>query len=137
MVCSRVISNCIGIALAGFLTITLAQAQESTPGGAKRTVLEQKDLSVPGYEGVLVRTELVPGAHEPMHTHPGDYFAYVLEGTITFLREGQEPMKRKAGEVFFVPKGIVHGASNEGTTTAKLLVTFIVEKGKPLTTPVK
>jgi quercetin dioxygenase-like cupin family protein len=131
-----VIRIALGIALAGFLTITLAQAQ-STPGGADRTVLEQKDLSVPGYEGVLVRTELVPGAHEPMHTHPGDYFAYVLEGTITFLREGQEPMKRKAGEVFFVPKGIVHGATNDGKTTAKLLVTFIVEKGKPLTTPVK
>jgi len=136
MVCSRVIRIASGIALAGFLTITLAQAQQATPG-AERTVLEQKDLSVPGYEGVLVRTELVPGAHEPMHTHPGDYFAYVLEGTITFLREGQEPTKRKAGEVFFVPKGIVHGASNDGTTTVKLLVTFIVEKGKPLTTPVK
>ena len=27
--------------------------------------------------------------------------------------------------------------SNEGKTTVKLLVTFIVEKGKPLTTPVK
>jgi quercetin dioxygenase-like cupin family protein len=136
MVCSRVIRVVSGIALAGFLTIASAQAQEST-AGAKRTVLEQKDLSVPGYEGVLVRTELVPGAREPMHTHPGDYFAYVLEGTITFLREGQEPAKKKAGEVFFVPAGIVHGASNEGTVTAKLLVTFIVEKGKPLTTPVK
>ena len=72
-----------------------------------------------------------------MHTHPGDYFAYVLEGTVTLLREGQEPMKRKAGDVFFVPAGMVHGASNEGKTTVKLLVTFIVEKGKPLTTPVK
>jgi quercetin dioxygenase-like cupin family protein len=122
--------------LAGILTITLAHAQESTPG-AKRTVLEQKDLSVPGYEGVLVRTELVPGAHEPLHTHPGDYFAYVLEGTVTLTLEGHEALKKKAGEVFFVPAGVVHGASNDGTTPVKLLVTFIVEKGKPLTTPVK
>ena len=109
MIRSRRFELQLGIVLAGFLTMTLAQAQESTPG-AKRTVLEQKDLSVPGYEGVLVRTELVPGAHEPMHTHPGDCFAYVLEGTITLTREGQETVKVKAGEVFFVPKGMAHGA---------------------------
>jgi hypothetical protein len=32
---------------------------------------------------------------------------------------------------------MVHAASNEGTTTVKLLVTFFVEKGKPLTSPVQ
>ncbi len=136
MIRSRGIRVAMGVVLAGLLTITLAQAQEAAPG-AKRTVLQQKDLSVPGYEGVMVRTELAPGAVEPMHTHPGDIFVYVLEGTITLTREGQETIKRKAGEVYFVPAGLVHGGSNDGTTTAKLLVTFFVQKGKPLTTPVK
>ncbi len=103
----------------------------------RRTVLEKQDLSVPGYEGVLVRTELAPGAREPKHTHPGDFLAYVLEGTITLYQEGQPTIQRSAGEVFFVPAGRVHGAANEGTTPVKLVVNFIVEKGKPLTTPVK
>jgi len=136
----QVVSAVMFVGFMSFFFASTASAQQSaqqTTAGAKRTVLEQKDLSVTGYEGVLVRTELAPGATEPMHTHPGDFFAYVLEGTITLTREGQETVKRKAGEVFFVPAGIVHGASNEGTTTAKLLVTFFVEKGKPLTTPVK
>jgi quercetin dioxygenase-like cupin family protein len=136
MIRSRGIRVAVGAVLAVLLTIPLAYAQEDAPG-AKRTVLEQKDLSVPGYEGVLVRTELAPGAVEPMHTHPGDMFVYVLEGTVTLNREGQETVKRKAGEVYFVPAGLVHGGSNDGTTTAKLLVTFLVQKGKPLITPAK
>jgi quercetin dioxygenase-like cupin family protein len=135
---SRVIQIVSVVVFCCFLMLlcTGAYAQQSKPG-AKRTVLEQRDLSVPGYEGVLVRTELVSGAHEPPHTHPGDFFGYVLEGAITLTRQGQETVKLKAGDVFFVPKGTVHEASNEGKTTAKLLATFIVEKGKPLITPVK
>jgi quercetin dioxygenase-like cupin family protein len=39
--------------------------------------------------------------------------------------------------VFSVPAGRVHSAANEGTTPMKLLVSFIVEKGKPLTSPVQ
>jgi len=100
-------------------------------------VIEKHDLSVPGYEGVFVQTELAPGARERKHTHPGDFFAYVLEGTITLYKEGQPTIQRSAGEVFFVPAGKVHSAANEGTTPIKLLVSFFVEKGKPLASPVK
>jgi quercetin dioxygenase-like cupin family protein len=123
----------------GFVTLLAicdASAQQATPG-AKRTVLDRHDLSVPGREGVLVQTELEPGAKEPKHTHPGDFFAYVLEGNITLFQEGEPTLQKKAGESFFVPAGRVHAASNEGTTKVKLLVAFFVEKGKPLTTPVK
>jgi quercetin dioxygenase-like cupin family protein len=135
---SRVIVVAI-VLLAGFLSkagTSMAYAQQSAPG-AKRTVLERYDLSVPGHEGVLVQTVLDPGAKEPKHTHPGDFFAYVLEGTITLFREGQPNAHMNPGEVFFVPAGKVHAASNEGTVPVKLLVTFFVEKGKPLTTPVQ
>jgi quercetin dioxygenase-like cupin family protein len=114
----------------------MAYAQQSAPA-AKRTVLDKHDLSVPGREGVLVQTELEPGAREPKHTHPGDLFAYVQEGTITLYQEGQPTLHLNAGGVFFVPAGMVHAAANEGTTNVKLLVTFFVEKGKPLTTPVQ
>jgi quercetin dioxygenase-like cupin family protein len=139
---SRTTTILSAYALAGFLWLSATffapsgYAQQATPG-ATRTVLEKHDLSVAGREGVLVRTELAPGAHEPMHTHPGDFFAYVLEGTVTLKQQGQPDVQRTAGEVFFVPEGKIHGAANEGTTPVKLLVTFFVEKGKPLTTPVQ
>ncbi len=113
--------------------MTNAQPQQ----GVIRTVLERHDLSVPGREGVMAQTELPAGAHEPKHTHPGDLFVYVQEGTITLFREGQAAEQVKQGEVFFVSAGSVHAASNEGASPVKLLVTFFVEKGKPLTIPVE
>jgi quercetin dioxygenase-like cupin family protein len=96
------------------------------------------DLSgIPGHEGVMVVTELAPGAKEPRHTHPGDLFAYVLEGTITVSMEGKPTATVKQGEIFVVPAGTVHSGENTGKTPVKVLVTFVVEKGKPLTTPVQ
>lgn len=126
----------VSAGLLALCSTSMAYSQQAPPG-AKRTVLDKQDLSVPGREGVLVRTELPPGAQEPRHTHPGDFFAYVLEGTITLKQDGQPTVQKKAGEFFFVPAGRVHAGSNEGSTPVKLLVTFFVEKGKPLTSPVK
>jgi quercetin dioxygenase-like cupin family protein len=110
---------------------------QQSPLNASRKILDRHDLSVPGREGVLVQTQLDPGAREPSHTHPGDIFAYVLEGDVTLFQEGQPTKHLTVGESFFVPQGAVHGAANEGTAPVKLLVTFFVEKGKPLTTSVK
>ena len=129
----------VAVVLAGCLTLFsafFAYSQES-PSHARRTVLQKHDLSVPGREGVMVLTELDPGAQEPKHTHPGDIFAFVEQGSVTLMQDGKPTSHLKAGEVFFVPAGTVHSASNEGPTTVKMLVTFFVEKGKPLTTPVK
>lgn len=127
----------IWLAPSSDLTVHAQQpAAPSTPG-AQRTVLERHDLSIPGREGVLVKTELGPGAKEPRHTHPGDIFVYVLDGTITLDADGQPTRTAKSGEVFFVPAGQIHSGQNNGTTPVKLLVSFFVEKGKPLTTPVQ
>lgn len=126
----------IFVGLATWLAISVqpvAHAQQ----GATRTVLERHDLSVPGREGVLVQTVLPPGAKEPRHTHPGDFLAYVQEGTITLIVDGQPTTTAKAGDVFFVPAGQIHAGQNNGTTPVKLLVSFFVEKGKPLTSPVE
>jgi quercetin dioxygenase-like cupin family protein len=136
---SKIISAAAALVFAGCLAFMSAPAgytQAAAPV-AKRTVLNRQDLSVPGREGVLVQTELEPGAKEPNHTHPGDLFAYVLQGTITLTQDGQPTVQKNVGESFFVPAGKVHAASNQGTANVKLLVTFFVEKGKPLTTPVK
>jgi len=43
----------------------------------------------------------------------------------------------KAGDVLFVPAGTPHTAKNVGSTNGAELATYIVEKGKPLLTPVK
>jgi quercetin dioxygenase-like cupin family protein len=115
---------------------TAARAQQPSPG-MNRVVLEKHDLAVPGREGVLVRVELAPGVEEPKHTHPGDTFAYVLEGTFSLWRDGQPTSHFNPGEAFYIPAGQVHSVKNDGAAPVKLAVTFFVEKGKPITTPVK
>jgi len=101
----------------------------------KRTVIQKQDLSVPGREAVLVVAEIPAGMAAGRHTHPGEEVAYLLEGTPTLMVEGKPPVTVKAGESFFVPAGVVHDGKNEGGATVKVLVTYIVEKGKPLATP--
>jgi quercetin dioxygenase-like cupin family protein len=105
--------------------------------GFKRVELQKHDIATAGHEAVQARGEFNPGAAVPKHTHPGEEVAYVLEGQILLEVQGKPPITLKAGDVFFVPAGQVHAAKNSGTTVAKVLSTYIVEKGKPLATPVK
>jgi len=125
------------------LTLTLAAAgwgvnslQAQQPG-FKRVELQKHDLGIAGREAVQARGEIDPGAGAPKHTHPGEEVGYVLEGQVQFEIEGKPPATLTAGDVFFIPAGQVHAAKNVGKTPVKILSTYIVEKGKPLATPVK
>lgn len=102
----------------------------------KRTVLQQHDLSVPGREAVTARADIPVGVAAGRHTHPGEEIAYVLEGTVSVEING-ESKTLKAGDVFFIPNGTPHNATNVGTTPAAIIGNYVVEKGKPLATPVK
>ena len=119
---------------ASVFTLTAAQAQ---PSGIKRTDLQRHDLSIPGREVVQVRVDFAPGAAFGRHSHPGEEVVNVLEGTLEYEVEGKPPVTLKAGDVLFIPAGTVHAAKNLGSVTGSELATYIVEKGKPLATPVK
>jgi quercetin dioxygenase-like cupin family protein len=106
--------------------------------GFARNILQKVDSSAPGRELVQITAEFAAGAATGMHTHPGEEVGYVLEGgPFTLTIKGKPPMTLKAGDHFFVPAGTVHEGKNSGIGKAKVLVTYIVEKGKPLATPVK
>jgi quercetin dioxygenase-like cupin family protein len=105
--------------------------------GFKRVELQKQDISTAGHEAVMARGEFAVGAVVPKHTHPGEEVAYILEGQITIEVAGKSPAVMKAGDTFFVPAGTVHSAKNSGTGAAKVVSTYIVEKGKPLATWVK
>ena len=53
------------------------------------------------------------------------------------LLEIQEDGSLKTGEGFIIPPGVVHNARNTGSANAKVLATYVVEKGKPMATPAK
>ena len=111
-----------------------AQAQQT---GSKRTDLQRHDLSAPGREVVQVRVDFDPGSVAPKHTHPGEEIIYVLEGELEYHVEGKAPAVYKAGDVLLIPAGAIHWVKNVGGGNGAELATYIVEKGKPLITPVK
>jgi len=110
----------------------LAGAQQA---GFKRTVLQQGDASVPGREFVMAVAEFQPGASSGRHTHPGDEIAYILEGTVVIAQDGKPEVTLGPGKTFHIPEGTVHNATDSGSTAARILATYVVEKGKPLATP--
>jgi quercetin dioxygenase-like cupin family protein len=122
------------IAAAVFVLAAGINAQQP---GFSRTVIQRGDLSTPGREVVSALAEFQPGATVGSHTHPGEEAGYLLEGTLLFEQAGKPSVTLKAGETFFVPAGTVHNATNKGSVRARVLATYIVEKGKPLATAAK
>jgi quercetin dioxygenase-like cupin family protein len=103
--------------------------------GFKRVELQKHDVAGGAREAVLARGELNPGVVVPRHSHPGEEVAYILDGQVSLQIDGKPAETLKAGDTFFVPAGQIHTAKNLGGTPAKILSTYIVEKGKPLATP--
>lgn len=109
-------------------------ANPPRPSGSTRTDLQRQDLSIAGWETLQARVDFAPGAAFPNHKHPGEEIIYVLQGSIEYAVEGQAPVTLKAGDVLFVPNGTFHAARNVGDGPASELATYVLEKGKPLTT---
>jgi quercetin dioxygenase-like cupin family protein len=116
--------------------IAVAGALVAQNPGVQRTIVQRKDISAPGREAVIARVEIAPGASAGRHTHPGEEISYVMEGEGQLLIDGQPPLNFKAGDGFVVPAGAIHDARNTGTQPIKLAAVYVIEKGKPLATPV-
>jgi quercetin dioxygenase-like cupin family protein len=131
----------ISVAAAAAAIVAIAVASGTTrlasgQSGFTRTVLQQVDLSIPGKEAITARVEFqAPNASPGRHTHPGEEIAYVIEGAVTIEIDGATKAA-KAGEAFIIPAGRPHNATNAGARSV-LLITYVVDKGKPLATPVK
>ena len=118
------------VALIGGAVASLAQAPR--PAGTTRTDLQRYDLSIPGREVLQARVDFAPGSSFPRHKHPGEEVIYVITGTVDYEIAGKW-VTVKAGDVLFVPDGVVHAARNPGKEPAAELATYVLEKGKPLT----
>jgi quercetin dioxygenase-like cupin family protein len=122
------------VAAAAFLVLAVGVIVSAQQTGFTRTVLQQADISVPGREVVSAVAEFQPGATPGWHTHPGEEAAYVIEGTVILEIKGKPAVTLGPGKTFFIPAGTVHNATNKGSSIARVLATYIVEKGKPLAT---
>jgi quercetin dioxygenase-like cupin family protein len=114
-----------------------ARAQQQQPQGVERKILMHQDLSMPGWESVMIQTTVQPGGNEGWHTHPGTLVEYVLQGPWTMQRRGKPNATYQTGETFSVVEGEVHQAINPGKTVVRGLAILIVDKSKPMTTQVQ
>jgi quercetin dioxygenase-like cupin family protein len=122
----------------GEFVATAASAQGAPPaatGGVTRKILSELDGPVPGYVTLLVEATIEAGTPVGRHTHPGIESAYVLEGGFELPIEGQSTRMLKPGDGFHVPAGTPHAGGKPGTAKSRILITYVVEKGKPLASP--
>jgi quercetin dioxygenase-like cupin family protein len=103
------------------------------------TELYKADLvTSEGKEASMFLAELAPGANMGKHYHPGDAFAYILEGTMLLEIVGKESVTLKAGQSGSLPPQTVHDDKNASQTAPlKFLVFHVAKKGDPLAVPVQ
>ena len=125
-----------------FASFTTPKAQQPAPpitqGAAniKRIPLQKFDVPGTNFETVIAIAEIIPNVSIGRHSHPGIESAYVLEGDIIMKIDGQPDKAVKPGDSWQVPLGAIHDGVT-GPKGARVIVTYVVEKGKPLATPAK
>ena len=128
-------------ALAICLGATSTMAQTAPPavtqgaGDIKRTILQKFDVPGSNYETVIALVEIVPNGVIGKHTHPGVDSGVVYSGDLALTVTSQPEQSVKPGESWQVPANTVHWGK-AGPNGAKIVNTYVVEKGKPLATPV-
>ena len=136
MLTRRGFASCALCAITGFIA-TEASAQGTPPAaaGVTRKILSKTDGPAPGYETLLVEATIEAGVAVGRHTHPGVESAYVLEGGFELPIQGQETRTIKAGDAFQIPPETPHAGGKAGTAKSRILITYVVQKDKPLASP--
>ena len=81
-------------------------------------------------EVIVSRVALPPNTTLPIHWHPGEEFAYIVDGSVTLWQKGKEDIVLKKGDTGKVPLKQVHTAKT-GAEAAVLLVFRVHEEGQP------
>ena len=127
------VSVALGVVLAGIISANVnAQAPSLTAKPLLRTTLSGDDTK----EAVILAVDFPPGATTGRHTHLGDEYAVVLQGALELSAEGRETRRVSAGDAYHNPRGLVHETRNVGETPARVVSTFVIDKGKAITQPV-
>jgi quercetin dioxygenase-like cupin family protein len=130
----RVLFACAALA---WVTLDAPLAQQAPAPPYKVTPLMKAPFTAdPNKEAVMVTVEWPANVSTPWHTHAGDEYTAVVEGSLITQREGEEPKTITAGQSYHQPTGVVHMAKT-GDGPAKTINLFVVDKGKPLSIPVQ
>lgn len=129
-----VVATLAALALGGF---AFAQTAPVAPAPVKRTMVGKVEVPGANFEVITAVVEIAGGFKAGLHSHPGDVFFQVTDGEFWLAIQGQPEKVFKAGEQGLVPSKAVHNEGAQGASAAKLIATYVVEKGQPLVQPVK
>jgi quercetin dioxygenase-like cupin family protein len=114
------------------------RANEARNAATVKPLLTKDLTGIPNKEAVMLTVEYLPGGASLPHRHDAHVFVYVLEGSLRTGVDGQEPVVLKPGETFYESPSDIHRVSENASKTerTKLLVFFVKDKGKPVSSPV-
>ena len=131
----KLLAVCFGIG--GFVVVAMWFAHEAiadeSPANSQVTLealLKAQLESVEDTEVIVSRVVMPPHTALPKHWHPGEEFAYVLEGTTILRRDGKPDLTVTEGEAIKISVREIHTAvtTDQGAT---ILVFRVHESGQP------
>ena len=131
----NLVVGCIGIGafvLAGLWLAQVSIADESSaaPELVLETLLSTQLDGVEDTEVIVSRVVIPPNTALPKHWHPGEEFAYVLEGSVVLRRDGKPNLTASKGELAKVSLKEIHFAMTTDQS-AELLVFRVHKLGSP------
>lgn len=102
----------------------------SAEGPKLENILKEKLEGAPDTEVVVSKVQIPANTSLPKHWHPGEEFAYVIEGSVTLWQKGKDDLLIREGEAAKVPLNQIHTAMT-GDKGVTLLVFRVHEVGKP------
>jgi quercetin dioxygenase-like cupin family protein len=111
---------------------TSAPPADALAARLERHEVQRAPSSIPGREIVQVLTKIPVGVESGWHTHPGEEVGYIVEGTVEMQVRGRPTLTLHAGDGFLIPPDTPHNARDLGPGTGRMLSTYVVETGRPL-----
>ena len=110
-------------------------AAQAADAPITRTPLQSVEAPDTAHSVQSYLVTVAPHAVVARHMHPGVETGYCVSGTLDVLVTGQPDRVVKPGDSWAFAAGAPHSLVNTGTAPAQLVVTYVVEAGKPLSTP--
>jgi quercetin dioxygenase-like cupin family protein len=132
----RALSLTTAIAFLVFVILYSVGLDAQAPGFKITPLLQSTFGDDANKDAVVLTVDIAPGSATGRHTHPGECYGTVVEGTVELQVEGREARWVSVGEAYHNPRGTIHEFRNIGEKPARLVNTMVVDIGKPRMQPV-